>query len=179
VTGQRTLAVGNIVSVRSGGDFRRPYGGRKHADAGTQLEITKLVGTTEAWAKYTSWQSGGYGTREKPTIVVRLDNLVWVADGTPKAAKPKARKLGEKPDGDEHIAIDDPRIAWIWEDISKFAQVQRYCHEYDRITQALGIPGRLRDITVQTKHNGVNLTATVKARSEAEAKLKIAEAFAQ
>ena len=89
--------------------------------------------------------------------------------------KPKNRKLGEVPEGG--IAPDDPRLAWLWEDAAKVADRSGYCSYYDRIADQLDIPGRLRDIGVSIKHNGVTLTATVKARTRKEAEEKIRESL--
>ena len=85
----------------------------------------------------------------------------------------KTRKLGEVPEGG--IAPDDPRLAWLWEDAAKVADRSGYCSYYDRIADQLDIPGRLRDIGVSIKHNGVTLTASVKARTRKEAEEKIRE----
>ncbi len=89
------------------------------------------------------------------------------------APKPKARALGELPEG-ETIAIDDDRIAWIWRDAAKFAEQQRYCGQYDALTEKLGIPGREREFSVTTKVAGIDITARIKATSQklAEALLK-------
>lgn len=49
----------------------------------------------------------------------------WVSkdDITPADPNaPKSRKYGETPDG--MIAIDDPRIDWIWQDVAKYATAQ-------------------------------------------------------
>lgn len=82
--------------------------------------------------------------------------------------KPVSRKIGETPEG--MIAADDPRIAHIWEDAGKLATRFGYCHNYDQIVEKLGAPGRERDIYVSVIHNGLTVTATIKARSEKEAK---------
>jgi len=84
-------------------------------------------------------------------------------------AKPKPRKLGEMPTEGDHIAMDDPRIAWIWDDVAKHATNRGYCSTYDEISDALGIPGREREIRVDTTMNGVRLTAYVKARNARDA----------
>lgn len=87
---------------------------------------------------------------------------------TPKAPRPKSRKLGEVPEG--MIDPKDPRLKWFWEDAAKYANRQGYCAMYDQIVTALGAPARPRDITVTITHNGVQLTATIEATSEKEAK---------
>ncbi|UDL16291.1 hypothetical protein SEA_ZOOMAN_320 [Microbacterium phage Zooman] len=84
-----------------------------------------------------------------------------------EAEKPKPRKIGEVPEGG--ISPDDPRLAWLWEDAAKFADRNGYCSYYDRIADGLNIPGRPRDITVSIKVNGLDIAATVRARSRREA----------
>ena len=84
----------------------------------------------------------------------------------PSPDRPKPRKLGTTPEGD-HIAINDPRIAWIWADAEKVSA--SYCSVYDEITNKLGIPGRMRDIRVNMKINGIDVTGVIKARSSKDA----------
>mgnify|MGYP000470412693 CR=1 FL=1 len=79
--------------------------------------------------------------------------------------KPKPRKLGVTPEGN-HIAIDDPRIAWIWKDAAKLASNTGYCSQYDSLTDKLGIPGRERDFRVNATVAGMQVTAVVKATSQ-------------
>lgn len=90
-----------------------------------------------------------------------------------EAEKPKPRKIGEVPEGG--IAADDPRIAHIWEDAAKLANRFGFCSNYDQIVEKLGAPGRERDIYVSVNHNGLQVTATVKARSEKDAKQIVLE----
>lgn len=94
--------------------------------------------------------------------------LNWIASPDPNAPKP--RKLGETPEGD-HIAIDDPRIMWIWEDAGKVADNNGYCPTYDKLAEELGAPGRERTYKVWTEINGLKARVEVKARSK-----KLAEA---
>ena len=93
-----------------------------------------------------------------------------------EAEKPKTRKIGETPEG--MIAADDPRIAHIWEDAGKLATRFGYCTNYDQIVEKLGAPGRERDIYISVEHNGLTVTATVKARSEKDAKRIVLEKLA-
>jgi len=153
------------------------YGTSHVFSAGDTAEVTTVRRNTITVRIETTL----YGTRGKYSFNVPREALntpngeVWVAP----PAKPKPRPLGQKPEGD-HIAVDDPRIAWIWKDAERAAG--SYCHEYDRITNRLGIPGRLRDIRVDTTINGITITAHIKARSEKEAeallKTKLTEAKA-
>lgn len=105
-------------------------------------------------------------------VMVRMGgNVLWAskeffAPVDPNAPRP--RKLGETPEGD-HIAIDDPRIDWIWRDAAKYATNRGYCGYYDSIASELGIPGRERNFKVKATVSGLTGTFSVKARSKAEA----------
>jgi len=90
-------------------------------------------------------------------------------DAAAAAAKPKPRKIGVPPEGEDVILPTDPRLKWLWDDANKLASNSGYCSVFDRIADQLGIPGRLRDIIVNTKVNGVDISATVRARSTGEA----------
>lgn len=90
-----------------------------------------------------------------------------------EVTKPKPRKLGEPPEGG--ISPDDPRLAWLWEDAAKVANRSGYCGYYDRIAGELNIPGRKRAVSVSLKHNGIQITATVQARSRKEAERLVRE----
>jgi hypothetical protein len=164
------IQIGSVGTLKAGGTFTRPYGGSLYLPTDTVVEITRLVGAREAWVKLTTPMNMPYGGRAKPTVIVRQENLIITAAAAPK---PKARKLMEKPEDGDHISVDDPRIAWIWEDIAKHAQTQRYCSEFDRITTALGLPGREREISITMKINNVTIGATARARSPKEAEAKI------
>jgi hypothetical protein len=78
-------------------------------------------------------------------------------------AAPVGRKLGEVPEGG--IAPDDPRLAWLWEDAGKLATRQGHCGDYDKMCDALGIPGRERSFTVKRKVNGFDISKKFTARS--------------
>ena len=104
-------------------------------------------------------------------VMVRSNGRVaWVpksyfAPVDPNAPRP--RKLGETPEG--MIAIDDPRIDWIWRDAAKYASDRGYCGYYDSIAGELGIPGRERNFKVKATVHGITGTFNVKARSKVEA----------
>jgi hypothetical protein len=92
---------------------------------------------------------------------------------------PKPRKLGEKPAGSGHISIDDPRIAWLWADLSTYAENKHFCSQYDELADAIGIPGRKREFTVTTTiAGGLSAKVTVKARSQKLADAAVAKALA-
>lgn len=99
----------------------------------------------------------------------RPNNEEWQAP----PPKPKRRAIGEVPEGG--ISPDDPGLAWLWEDAERVANSSNYCYQYDHMANKLGIPGRLRDIAVTLKVNGLEVTSTVKARSTKEAEAKVRE----
>lgn len=114
--------------------------------------------TRDRWGR-----SGTHSFKVSPDVL-DPNSLVPVA----VKVKPKVRKLGETPEGD-HIAINDPRIKWIWEDAAKIATREGYCGYYDSITDKLGIPGREREFAVRAKIAGLEITSRIKAHSQKEA----------
>lgn len=87
------------------------------------------------------------------------------------------RKLGEVPEGG--IEVDDPRIAWIWEDAGRLADRLGYCRVYDRMVEQLGAPGRERTFTIKLSvSEGVEVTAKVEARSRKLAEARVRAQFA-
>lgn len=110
----------------------------------------------------------GYSYNVPRTDLDAPNGEAW--DGTTDSTgKPKAktRKLGEVPEG--AISPDDPGIQWLFEDMAKVASNYNYCYQYDELADKLNIPGRIRDISITVKADGLSLTATVKARSRKEA----------
>lgn len=126
---------------------------------------------TSAWGGRDTTKFYSYNVTR--SSLVAPNGEAW--DESAKPPKPKIRKIGEVPEGG--IAPDDPRLAWLWDDAAKVADRSGYCSYYDRIAEQLDIPGRVRDIGVSIKHNGVTLTATVKARTRKEAEVKIRESL--
>ena len=81
----------------------------------------------------------------------------------------------EAPEGG--IAIDDPRIDWIWRKIAAYASDRGYCDEFDSLCDDLGIPGREREFTVEHTIGGYAVRSRVTARSQVEADTKFKEAL--
>ena len=81
----------------------------------------------------------------------------------------------EAPEGG--IAIDDPRIDWIWRKIAAYASYRGYCDEFDSLCDDLGIPGREREFTVEHTIGGYAVRSRVAARSQVEADTKFKEAL--
>lgn len=136
------------------------WGGSRQFRQGDRAEVTRVNRNT-----LTVKVINGYSYNVNRSALATPNGETWVP-APPAPPKPKPRPLGQKPEGD-HIAIDDPRIAWIWADAEKAAG--GYCREYDNITDRLGIPGRMRDMRVNLKIAGIDIVATVKARSTKEA----------
>jgi hypothetical protein len=122
------------------------------------------------------WQ--GYGTitfkageelivtsdRSRLTVNVKRSGGSRVFQIPREKLRVASRKVGEVPE--DGIAPDDPRIAWLFDDAAKLAERMGLCHDYDRITDALGIPGRTRTFTIEIElQGGLKISAKVEARS--------------
>jgi len=83
--------------------------------------------------------------------------------------RPRPRKLGTTPTDGDVIAIDDPRVQWIWEDLAAYATRQHWCSQYDQLAEGVGIPGRTRTFSVSRRVGNLDIRASFEARSEAEA----------
>lgn len=90
---------------------------------------------------------------------------------------PPPRRLGTKPEGEEFIDVDDPRIQWIWNDLGEYADRKNWCPQYDELCRDVGVPGRPRDFNVTRTLNGIQIRASIKARSQAEANNLFAQAM--
>ncbi|MFJ4174019.1 hypothetical protein [Microbacterium sp. NPDC089696] len=88
--------------------------------------------------------------------------------------RPVPRMIGEIPAGG--ISAEDPRIAWLFEDAGRMADRLGLCADYDRLCDALGIPGRIRTFTVSLlSGDGITVTAKVEARSRRLAEQRVRE----
>lgn len=86
------------------------------------------------------------------------------------------RGLGVVPEGS--MAADDPRIAWLFEDAQRLADRLGLCNDFDRIAEALGVPGRVRNFSLKlTVSEGIEITAKVEARSKKLAEQMVLERF--
>lgn len=84
------------------------------------------------------------------------------------AVRRPGRRLGEVPEGS--ISADDPRIAWLFEDAMRLADRLGLCSDFDRIADALGVPGRTRTFNIKVAvAEGLEITAKVEARSKKQA----------
>jgi hypothetical protein len=90
------------------------------------------------------------------------------------AVRRPGRPLGQVPEGS--IPADDPRIAWLFEDAMRLADRLGLCSDFDRIADALGVPGRTRTFNIKVAvAEGIEITAKVEARSKKQAQQIILE----
>lgn len=91
--------------------------------------------------------------------------------------RPVPRMIGEVPAGS--IPADHPGLEWLFEDAARMADRLGLCADYDRLCDALGIPGRVRTFTVSLlSEDGLTVTAKVEARSKALAQQKVRDRLA-
>lgn len=147
--------IGQIVHVQMSRDYARlgAYG-RTTLTPRDQLRITKVNTHTI----YVRCDRHGYSFSIPREHFTDLD---------PNAPAP--RKLGTPPEEGEHIAADDPRIRWLFDDMAEMATREGYCSTYDSLCAKLGVPGRKRDFKVTHTVNDMTFTTSVKAYSQREA----------
>lgn len=146
--GQRVRTDGRIRLEQASG-----WGASFLTDPGHDAIITRL-GRERVIIRQND-RSGWIGIHEiEPADTVLLD---------PNAPQP--RKLGQMPTEGEHIAVNDPRVQWIWNDIATYADKAAWCAQYDRICADLGLPGRPRIYTVRGDLNGIPIVFNPSARS--------------
>lgn len=157
IKGQKVTFARRIVAPRASG-----WGSDRTFFLGDSAEVTAVRKNT------ITVSYSGYSYNVPRADLDAPNGEAW--DGTTDSTgKPKAktRKLGEVPEG--AISPDDPGIQWLFEDMAKVASNYNYCYQYDELADKLNIPGRIRDISITVKADGLSLTATVKARSRKEA----------
>jgi hypothetical protein len=162
------VEVGDRVRVVNPGSFTRVNTSQRYNLNPEQgLMVTRvfreslIVRTTETIPLSTDW--GGTEYREASFQISR-SYLEMDGEGDPRP-----RKLGKKPEGEEFIGIDDPGIQWLFEDMGRYAEQQGYCNQYDALCAKLGIPGRPRPFSVHQNIGGIEVSATIAARSQREA----------
>ncbi|WP_350351902.1 hypothetical protein ABS642_00885 [Microbacterium sp. A8/3-1] len=88
--------------------------------------------------------------------------------------RPVPRMIGEVPAGS--IPADHPGLEWLWEDAGRMADRLGLCEDYDRLCDALRIPGRLRTFSISLlSADGITVTAKVEARSKSLAEQRVRE----
>lgn len=170
---ERPFEVGDRVLLREGGEFYRLNTSNRYTlREGQPFEVTRVVigglHVRTIGTIHNRWS----GREERMTFAISFDRL---DSADPNAPRP--RKLGEMPDpekvnlpdGVPLIGIDHPGIQWLFDDMGAYADKQGYCSQYDALCVKLGIPGRPRDFSVKKTIGGIEVTATIKARSQREA----------
>lgn len=123
--------VGDTVHLKAGGVFTRPgeYSGKRlYPD--DDLLVTRVT-THKLFVR--KGETGSFWIdKDKFTLCdlkeTDTDNAVTPAEGD--------------------IAIDDPRIAWIWKKAARLADDLDFCEEYDNIAAKLGVTPRARERSV-------------------------------
>jgi len=157
--GDTATFVTSVVGVNAGGwTAPRPF------SEGECVTITRVYKT-----RISVRAPGTYVYNVPREALARPNNEEWEAP----PPKPKRRPIGEVPE--DGISPDHPGLAWLWEDAERVANSSNYCYQYDHMADKLGIPGRLRDISVTVKVNGLDVTSTVKARSTRQAEEMVRE----
>lgn len=91
---------------------------------------------------------------------------------SPTRVRKQARAIGEVPAG--ALSPEHPGIAWLFEDAARMADRLNLCAEFDRICDALNVPGRVRTFTVDVfTGEGIKVTAKVDARSRRLAEQRV------
>jgi hypothetical protein len=152
-----------VLTERISGDYVGGMGVGCTFEVGTEVKVQK-VNSASIWLRGKRL-SPAYYEREVVSMVVPWGSAAWSVVEASFSADPseRPRKLGEVPEGS--IPVDDPRIAWIWEDAAKVATRSNHCGEYDKLCDELGIPGRERSFTVNREINGFKVSKSFKARS--------------
>lgn len=121
---------------------------------GTELEVTAVLANGVINVRYVA---SGMGR-----TVFRFD----------AANVRQVRQVGVPPAG--AILPSSPGLAWLWEDAARLADRFNFCEEFDRLTEALGVPGRERSFRIpMLTEDGMRITATVVARSRELAEQRI------
>lgn len=164
------INVGDIITVNP--DTRYDRAGDSYP---RRLEVGSIhLRVTRVYTDKVMARGPLLGAGEEASVYVWRQDIVTVNEGG------TVRKLGLKPEDTPemtHIAIDDPRIQWLFDDMAEFATRQRYCSQYDQLCAQLGIPGRKRKFTGNTVIGGVTFRGDVEARSQEEADVMVRTAL--
>lgn len=105
---------------------------------------------------------------------ISKDALSLLNPNDPRAKEP--RQLGTPPeDVVDPLMPDDPRLSWFWDDAGQLAKQMNHCSVYDQMCDRLGVPGRMRTISVSLEVNGLTVSTKVEARSKKEAEALVRE----
>jgi hypothetical protein len=145
-----------VVAVRDGAGDNVSVSGRHSYRAGEELEVTVVYPD----------RLNVRSSRGGPVFRIALDRVRAVP-----------RLVGEVPVG--AIPPEHPGIAWLFEDAARMADRLGLCADFDRICDALNIPGRMRTFTVEVfSGDGIKVTAKVDARSQRLAEQRVREQLA-
>lgn len=96
---------------------------------------------------------------------------------SPDRVRKQTRSIGEVPTG--ALSPEHPGIAWLFDDAARLADRLGLCGDFDRICDALNIPGRVRTFTVDVfSAEGIKVTAKVEARSQRLAEMRVHDQLA-
>lgn len=170
---QRVRVGDRVRVIQNGAHTRQNTSERFQVTFEDELEVTRvysntlMVRTVAARAVNGSYRDIGY--QRVSFSIPRWQLTMW----DPNAPRPpEPRKLGKKPEDTEEqtfVAVNDPGIQWLFDDMGAFAEAQGYCSQYDALCAKLGIPGRPREFSVTHAVNGIEVTARIRARSQREA----------
>jgi hypothetical protein len=96
-------------------------------------------------------------------LLVRKDDSAsfWIdRDRLVQSADEQVKVESETGPAEGDIAIDDPRIAWIWKKAARLADDLDFCEEYDNIATRLGVPPRARERSVLVRFPDVEGTSS-------------------
>lgn len=154
-----------ITTSHVGGESVGSYSSYRNVPAGTVGVITR-VATTSVVVRFEDYAA------EPFSIWVNIAYL----NATDRVARGDGRrKLGTKPEGDEYLSPNDPRLEWFWDDVSTIANASSYCNEFDLVIRKLGLPPRKREYTARGNLGSFELTRTYLARSQADANKMLAD----
>lgn len=161
----QVFTVGQVVRLAEEGEYYRMNTSHRYRLRETEeFEVTRVFGSSVNVRSVNTIYNRWSGRNERMSFSFSNVQIVPEDPNTPRP-----RKLGEKPEGDEFIGLDHPGIQWLFDDMGKYADKQGWCPQYDTLCIRLGIPGRPRDFSVKAKFGDIEVTSTIKARSQREA----------
>jgi hypothetical protein len=183
------IEVGTTVQLNANlpGQYRMNTTDRFDLTAGTRFVVTRVytenlqVRTVET---LTVTETRNYNRQQvQRNVSFSIPRTYLMVEDPNYVPPPPPRKLGQRPDpedwpeGVELIDVDHPGIQWLFDDLGAYADGKGWCSEYDRLCRDVGIPGRPQDYNVTRTLNGIQIRATIKARSQQEANDMFAKAM--
>lgn len=183
------VEVGTTVQTTAAlpGTYRINTNDRFDLPAGTRLVVTRVYTETlqvRSVETFSVVETRNYNRNQVQRNVSFSIDRRWLRPDDPDwTPPPPPRKLGVRPaeedwpEGVELIDVDHPGIQWLFDDLGAYADGKGWCSEYDRLCRDVGIPGRPQDYNVTRTLNGIQIRATIKARSQQEANDMFAKAM--